>query len=224
MISKKRQVFIGILILFVIATCDNRSSNGDGQFDVYGRIVCVPYVTESSFAEFYLFHSGLPVIDGEIVVDSFSVPLVNEERGRYRLDFDFGLGDTLEYNVVSEFGSQQGMVIIPDTASIIRPQPQDTIPTGFDYTAIWQRKTGVAGYFAYLENQGGYANALTDTEIDTSADFSGDNIFNPGNDRFWVETLNGFFINDITPDGMNLPRGVVGAAGNFKDVYVGFAR
>jgi len=211
------------VMMAATASCDNRSTDNSGQFDVYGRIVYIPLITESSFTEFYIFHSGRPVINAQISVATHSVPLVDQANGRYRFEFDFGIGDTLAYSIDSEYGSSQGNVIIPDTVSIIRPLPLDTIPNGADYSVVWHRKIGVDGYFVYLQNQNGYATALTESDIDTTVVLDGHNIFNPGNDRLWVEALFGVFSSTAAPNGMNLPRGVVGAAGNYREVYVSFA-
>ena len=223
MISLRTLAAIGILIVLVAVSCDNRSTDNCGQLEIYGRIVFIPLITESSFTEFYVFHSGRPVINAEISVATQYVPLVDQANGGYRLEFDFGIGDTLAYSVNSEYGSSQGNVIIPDTVSIIRPLPLDTIPNSADYSVVWHRNIGVDGYFVYLQNQNGYASALTESDIDTTVVLDGHNIFNPGSDRLWVETLFGVFSSAVAPNGMNLPRGVVGAAGNYREVYVSFA-
>jgi hypothetical protein len=136
---------------------------------------------------------------------------------------NISIGDTVAYSVQSQYGTISGAVFIPDTVSIIYPWANDTLYYGVNFTATWHRNDLADGYFAYLENQDGLVADINELAYDTSSQFSGDYLLNLGGDRFWLETLSGVYDNEIAPNGMNLPLGVVGAAGNFREVYISFA-
>jgi hypothetical protein len=210
--------------LLIAASCNDKSTNNNGEFDVYGRIIYRPPIAGPSLADFSLFHKGNGITDAIITVKAETLIAVQSESGRYRLPLNLRIGDTLAYTISSAYGSADGNVVIPDTVEIIRPRAMDTLLTGTGFTGIWHRGSPEIGYFAYLQNQGGYVASLHETQIDTLIDFLGENILNFGADTFWVETLRGGFTSNIAPTGKLLPRGVVGAAGNFRAVYVSYAR
>ena len=97
------------------------------------------------------------------------------------------------------------------------------IPSGANYSAAWHKVDFVEGYYAFFQHQNGYAAQVRELQIDTTAQFQGQNIFNIGIDTFWVETLRGSFYAEVAPNGIILPRGIVGAAGNFRNVDISIA-
>lgn len=201
-------------------SCSDKSVNAPGSFDVYGRVVYRPLLSKLPSAEFYLFHNGQGITDARITVGLDTLALADSTDGFYKGIFPVRIGDSLSFAVVSQFGAQSGFVTIPDTASIIRPAPFDTLISGAELSVAWRRSSRVDGYYAYLESQNGLVAVITESPLDTTADMSGQNMLNIGADRFWVETLRGSFIPTVAPDGRLMPRGVVGAAGTYCDVYV----
>jgi hypothetical protein len=212
-----------VILALVFASCGDKSTNAPGVFDIYGRIVNRPFVAGLSFAEFYIFHSGQAVNDAVIIVKSDTVRHSPSEAGHYYREMNFRIGDTLSYSITSEFGVDSGTVIIPDSISIVSPQAGATLYTGTGFTATWHRGAFLDGYFAYLRHQSGNVMQVRETTTDTTAEFLGQNIIDIGVDTFWVETLKGAFNAETAPNGKILPRGVVGAAGTFRDVFVTFA-
>ncbi len=225
--SPAQPVSIALVIIAGMAigllSCGEETTGAFGFFDVYGRVVYRPAFF-GSMAEFYVYSNGVAVTDAIIIVDYITIPLVDTAAGYYGGFMEISIGDTVEYVVDSEFGFLDGIVIIPDTAAIINPSENDTLLFGSDFTAIWQRAVGADGYYTYLENQLGFVAAVTETYFDTTAFLSGSSFIESGFDIFWVEALNGPIIEAMRPDGMRVPYGVVGAAGNFREVYVKFAR
>jgi hypothetical protein len=211
---------LALFTLLLLASCGGEESTAPGLFDVYGRMVNRPLLAGLSFAEFYIFHNGDPVTDAMIIVRGDTVPMLSLEGGHYYHEMDFHVGDTLNYSINSEFGSDAGSVVIPDSVGIINPEPSEMILAGVDYSAIWHRGDFIDGYFAYFKNQRGYAARVEEIAIDTTTLFRGQNIVNLGVDTFWVETLKGSFFAETAPNGLILPRGVVGAAGNFRNVVI----
>jgi hypothetical protein len=211
---------LAFISLLFLASCSDKSTNQPGLFDVYGRMVNRPLVAGFSFAEFYIFHNGDPVTDALIMVRGDTVPMSSLEGGHYYREMDFRIGDTLDYSIDSQFGTDQGSVVIPDSVGIIRPEPSEAIFAGADYSAAWHHGDFISGYYAYFNNQNGYAARVEEIAIDTTALFRGQNIVNLGVDTFWVETLRGSFFAETAPNGLILPRGVVGAAGNFRNVDI----
>jgi hypothetical protein len=213
-------VTLALLALLLLSSCGGDESTQPGLFDVYGRIVNRPLVAGFSFAEFYIFHNGDPVTDALIIVRGDTVPMLNQQGGYYYRELDFHIGDSLNYSINSEFGSNAGSVVIPDSVGIITPLPSEVILAGSDYSAAWHRGDFIDGYFTYFKNQRGYAARVEEIAIDTTALFRGQKIVNLGVDTFWVETLKGSFFAETAPNGLILPRGVVGAAGNFRNVDI----
>lgn len=214
-------IMAGTAISFL--SCGDKTTDDYGVFDVYGRVVYRPPLFASS-AEFYIYNNGQAVTGAFITVGENVVPLVDTSSGYYSLPLQIEMGDTLEYSVSSEFGSLYGNLIIPDTAQIIRPLESDTLLFGSDFSASWQRASGADGYYSYLENQAGFVAVVTETHFDTTAILPGDGFFESGFDRFWLETLNGYFVGRVAPDGRIFPCGVVGSAASFREVYIDFAR
>ena len=215
---------MGLALLGVLfVSCGNDSSTGPGLFDVYGRIAYRPFETGLSLAEFYVFHSGEAVTDAVIIVRGDTVPQIQGQAGHYFRSLNFRIGDTLTYSINSQFGVENGTVTIPDTAGIIVPQRSEVIPSGSNYSAAWHKVDFVEGYYAFFQHQNGYAAQVRELQIDTTAQFQGQNIFNIGIDTFWVETLRGSFYAEVAPNGIILPRGIVGAAGNFRNVDISIA-
>jgi hypothetical protein len=204
-------------------SCVGDSTKPQGGFAVYGRIVYRPLLTESSLAEFFIFNGNQPVTDAIVTVGPDTVSLVDADGGAYRLGINVYIGDSLAYNIVSGVGRLSGTVTIPDTVSIFQPHPGDTISIESDFTATWRRGALVDGYYVHLENQEGLVADINVSQFDTTSLLPGDYLLNIGPDRFWVETLNGAYVDEVAPNGEILPRGVVGAAGNYKDVYIDFA-
>lgn len=214
-------VIAGTVIGFL--ACGDKATEDYGVFDVYGRVVYRPPLFTSS-AEFYIYSNGRAVTGAIIMIEDNSIPLIDTSSGYYSLPLQIEIGDTLEYSVSSEFGSLYGNLIIPDTAQIIRPLESDTLLFGSDFSASWQRASGADGYYSYLEYQGGVVAAVTETYFDTTAVLPGAGFLESGFDRFWLETLNGSVVRGVTPGGRIFPRGVVGSAAGYREVYIDFAR
>ncbi len=213
-------VFLGVLIL---TSCGNDATTGPGLFDVYGRIAFRPFETGQSLAEFYIFHNGEVVTDAIITVRSDTIPQIQGQAGHYFRSMNFRIGDTLSYSISSQFGVENGSVTIPDTIEIIRPLASEVIFSGVNYSALWHKVDFVDGYYAYFQHQNGYAAEVRELQIDTTAQFLGSNIINIGVDTFWVETLRGSFFAEVAPNGIIMPRGIVGAAGSFRNVDISIA-
>lgn len=207
----------------VIFACGDNSTDQYGAFDIYGRIVNRPPEIGSS-AEFYLYHDGEPAGDAIILVRNDTIPLAVASQGYYSKQMTIDLGDTLAYSVDSQWGTSSGTVIIPDTAEIIRPLQLDTLLYGSDFTARWREVFTGDGYFAYLQNQSGLVAAVGETRIDTSTTFRGYDIVYGGSDNFWVEVLSGLVVRGVTPDGRTMPKGIFGAAANYREVYISLSR
>jgi hypothetical protein len=225
-IFKNRYLFAGLfgaITIFIVNSCGDDATGPDGGFEIYGRVVYRALLTESPFAEFYLFHDGRPVTDGLVIVDSDTIPPDSVIDGRYTGIVNTYVGDTLAFNVITQYGGDAGSIIIPDTVAIIQPRQYDTLYSGIGFSAVWNRDLRVAGYYAHLENQEGLVADVNLLPNDTVGHFSGQYLLNYGVDRFWVETLSGDFDDRVAPNGMNLPRGVVGAAGNYREVYIQFS-
>jgi hypothetical protein len=205
-----------------ILSCGEEATRDYGSFDVYGRIVHRPPIFVSS-AEFYIYSGGEAVADADITVDDDIIPLVDTASGYYRLPLEIEIGDTLQYSVSSVFGLLDGILVIPDTAQIIQPPEGDTLLFGSDFPASWQRIPEADGYYSYLENQAGLVAAVTESYFDTTAILPGEYFSESGFDRFWLEVLRGDFTGGVMPDGRIFPRGVVGSAASFRDVFVDFA-
>jgi hypothetical protein len=208
--------------VFVFA-CASDSTNTHGDFDIYGRIIWRAPLTGRSLAEFYLFHKEDGITDALILVDGDTIPEVSVE-GRYAAPLIFNIGDTLEYSIVSTYGSATGSVIIPDTVQINRPTENDTLYTGINIFAAWNRGFQFDGYFAHLTNQDGFVASVRESVIDTTVEIGGQYVLNLGPDTFWVESLKGSFYDAYAPNGMNLPKGIVGASANFRRVNIEYAR
>ena len=211
---------VSIAVSFFISCGDKSTSPTNGAFDIFGRIVWRPPLIGLTRAEFYIFGNGQPITDAVISVKGNHVPHDTVDISHYSLDLAARIGDTLAYSITSASGTAQGTVIIPDTVNIIRPRQLDTLYTGIPFTAFWHRGVVIEGYYAHLTGQNGLVGQVTVSQIDTTVQFPGENIFNFGADTFWVETLNGLFDQAIAPNGRELPKGVVGAAGNYHLVYV----
>ncbi len=217
----RQSLAVGILMLILMTnSCSKKPTDQSRPFDVFGRIVFRPLLTIDSAAEFYVYSYGRAVTDAEIIVKQDTIPLSDAGAGYYTRPMQLQIGDTVSYSIRSEKGSLNGSVIIPDTASIIFPRYFDSLAIGVEFTAIWHLTPRADGFFAYLENQRGYVGAVTETYYDTTATLPAENSINIGHDRFWVETLSGAFSSAITPGNKIMPRGVVGAAGNSRDVYL----
>jgi hypothetical protein len=198
-----------------------------GAFDVYGRIIYRPFASTLPTAEFHLFHEGKGITDAIITLQYSgsptrdTIPLMDSTGGVYSSGFPARIDDTLSYSIKSQYGTQDGIVIIPDSVLIIRPLEFDTLTTGGEFPTIWHRGSSqVDGYFVYLEGQGGFVAAVTISQFDTTNNFSGENVVEIGSDRFWVEAMRGPFSPGVMPNGRIMPKGVVGSAGTFRDVYV----
>ena len=223
-----KKSYLTTLICFTVLTClalscGDKTKDGLLPFEVYGRVVWRPPFYGSD-AEFYIYHDGQPATDALIIVRADTVPLVNSALGRYSKGMNIGIGDSLDYSIISQFGSSSGSLFIPDTVEIVSPMAYDTLHFGSDFTAIWHEILFADGYFVYLENQDGFAAAVSEARFDTSAILNGINIANGGIDYLWVETLSGYVIRGITPDGRTLPKGVFGTAGNYREIYVSLSR
>ncbi len=205
-----------------LLSCVDETTGSFGVFDVYGRVVYRPPLLSSS-AEFYIYNNGEAVTGAIITVAENVIPLVDSASGYYSLPLEIEIGDTLEYSISSQFGSLNDYLIIPDTALITRPLEGDTLLFGLDFSASWQRVSGADGYYSYLENQAGFVAAVAETYFDTTAILPGENFFESGFDIFWLEVLSGSVIREFTPDGRIFPRGVVGSAASFREVFIDFA-
>ena len=210
-----------VSMALIFFACATDSSTTHGEFDIYGRIVWRPPLTGRSLAEFYLFHNEDGIADASILVDGDTIPSASGE-GRYFAPLVFSLGDTLEYSIVSNYGSASGTVIIPDTVQINRPADNDTLYSGVNFFAAWNRGFQFDGYFAHLTNQDGFVSSVRESIIDTTVEIGGQYILNLGPDTFWVESLKGYFYDAYAPNGMNLPKGIVGASANYRRVYIQF--
>jgi hypothetical protein len=218
-------ILIAILGISLFYSCGDKSTDNQGPFVVFGRVIFRPILAGPSSAEFYLFHKGSPITTATILVRQDTIPLQNSHNGLYSRNLqNVRIGDTLDYSISSEYGSSQGTVIIPDTAFIIRPVRFDSLFPGAGFGVTWHPVSDANGYFVHLENQNGYIATVSEARTDTSVFFSGDSLVSFGVDSLWVETLKGAFFNDFTPDGIRLPEGVVGSAGNYREVYVNFPR
>lgn len=204
-------------------TCKDNTVDGFLPFGVYGRLVYNVGLYAPT-AEFYIYHGGDAVTDAIITVEADTIPLVNASRGYYSKEMAFATGDTLEYSVSSSFGTSAGSVVIPDTAEIVSPMAGDTLRFGFGFDVDWQRAPWADGYFVYLDNQEGLVAAVTETSFDTSATLSGADMINSGIDNIRVEVLRGQFYRGQTPDDRILPEGVVGAAGNYREIYISLSK
>ena len=211
-------------LMIYVASCSDKSSNPQGTFDVYGRIIYRTTIAQpQSEAIFYLYHNGQAIRNALITVRQDTIPVSDSLSGYYHRDLVVNVGDTMSYKVTSDFGSAEGMVTIPDTVNIIRPVSfpfADTIFTGTDFFSAWHQGIRGDGYFAYLEGEGGLVSVVSETQFDTSTTMPGNNINQIGSDRFWLETLNGAFTPSLAPNGKTMPKGVVGAAANYREVYV----
>lgn len=220
-----KQVGLTILLILVLLfmACSGDTSTGPGVFDVYGRMTYRPFAAGLPFAEFYLFHNGEPISGATITINSIDIPAILSESGHYYKEWNFRINDTLTYSINSEFGTEQGTVIIPDTVEILNPAAGETIYTGASFFANWHKGQYADGYFAYLKRQTNQVADVRESQIDTTANFSGQYIVDLGIDTLWVETLRGSFYAENAPNGKVLPKGVVGAAGNYRSVYIVFA-
>jgi len=207
----------GFLILTL--SCDDSIMDNSNEFELYGRVVYKTPQAESC-AEFFIFNFDDTITDAIIVVGSDTVPLVDSSMGRYYLQMPMEIGDTINYSVLSDFGAKSGQVIIPDTVSIINPQNLETIDFGEDFDVNWIRGINADGYFVYLENQGGYVAEIAESYFDTSLTVSGLEMQIPGADYLWIEAITGEYEVMKTPFNALMPKGVVGAAGNYRDVEI----
>ena len=206
------------LSIFAVS-CNDKSSNPQGAFDVYGRIIYRPVLAQpQSEAIFYLYHNGQGIRHALITVRSDTIPVVDSIGGYYQRALEDSIGDTLSYKITSDFGSEEGQVIIPDTVTIIRLDT--TIYIGRDFFVAWRQGIRIDGYFAYLEDQNGLVAVVKESPLDTSTNMPGTNIVQIGADKFWLETLSGAFSTAATPGGKIMPKGIVGAAANYREVYV----
>ena len=204
----------------MIVSCAKKPTDQSRPFEVFGRIIFRPLLTMDSDAEFYVYSYGHAVSDAVIIVKQDTIPLADSSAGFYTKTMQLQIRDTVAYSIQSSHGSLNGNVIIPDTASIIIPHDFDSLAFGVEFTAIWHSTNRADGFYAYLQYQGGYVGAVTETYYDTTAVLPGENSINLRPDRFWVESLNGVFSNAVTPANKVMPRGVVGAAGNYREVYL----
>lgn len=213
-------VFLAFAAVAATLSCGDNATDSPGVFDIYGRVTWRPPLSGLPRAEFYLFSNGEPIHDAVITVNGQAVPRDPSIDSHYALELAARIGDTLSYSVSATQGSAEGTIIIPDTVSIIRPFALDTLFSGAGFTAIWNRGVHVEGYLTRLSAQGGLASRVMETQIDTVVEFSGNEVIEIGVDSIWVETLSGPFYRSIAPNGMELPRGVVGAAGNFHEIFI----
>jgi hypothetical protein len=227
MIDRFRGIFPAIIAVFwgilLITGCGKDTSTGPGVFDVYGRMAYRPFTAGPPIAEFYLFHNGEPIPNATIMVNSIDIPAILSESGHYFKEMNFRIGDTLTYSINSDFGTEQGTVIIPDTVEILSPTAGASLYTGVSFSSLWRKGQFVDGYFAYLKHQTNQVAQVRESQIDTTAELPGQYILDLGIDTFWVETIKGSFYAEVAPNGKVLPKGVVGAAGNYRNVYVIFA-
>jgi len=203
----------------VALSCGDKARDGFLPFEVYGRVVWRPPLFGSA-AEFYIYHDGQPVTDAQITVGLDTIPLVNAASGYYSKALTIAIGDTLDYSVESPIWSSQGTVVIPDTTEILCPVQNDTLRSGIDFTARWRNVFMASGYFVFIDDQDGLSAEVMESRFDTSAVLPGIEIINGGNKYFWVEVLGGDVLRRTAPDGRILPSGVVGAAGNYREVYI----
>lgn len=223
-ISRQRFAIIIFISIIMINSCAKKPTEQSRPFDVFGRIVFRPLLAGDSGAEFYVYANGRSVQDARIIVKQDTILLADSGAGYYTRPMAIQIGDTISYSIVSIHGTLNGNVIIPDTTSIIYPRDFDSLALGVEFTGVWHTTIQGNGFYAYLKNQRGYVGAVTETYFDTTATLPGENAINLGPDRFWVETLNGLFSNAVTPANMIMPRGVVGASGNFREVYLFLAK
>jgi hypothetical protein len=195
--------------------------SSNSGFEVFGRVIYKPALTGSS-ADIYLYYDGEPDLSGVIQVDTVSIPLVDSARGFYRSDLVIEIGDTLDYSISSLNGEMTGQVIIPDTVNILSPQNFDTFQIPCEIDMIWLRELTADGYFVYIEDQSRLFADIGRTHFDTVSIFVADDLIVPGEARVWVESLRGEFIDATTPSGYIIPKGMVGAAGAFRIVYITF--
>jgi len=214
---------LALAIACVGLTCSDNATDSYGTIDFYGRIIYRPPFVGSN-AEFYFFHNGEAYSDAIIAVENDTIPLVNSGSGYYSMEIAAQIGDTLVYSVDSPIWTSQGTVIIPDTSEIIQPIEGDTLRTGVNCSVVCRFNTGADGYFFYLDGQDGFAAEIGQTAFDTSAVLNGFDIVNGGSTYLWIESLRGVFNKRVAPNGMILPLGVVGAAGNYREVYVSLSR
>jgi hypothetical protein len=210
-------VLLGFLILTL--SCDEGIMDSNNEFRMFGRVVCKPIPAESC-AEFFLFNFDNAITDAIVVIGLDTVALVDSSSGYYYSQMLMEIGDTISYSISSDFGAQNGQVIIPDTVSIIHPQIFDTINFGEDFDVSWIRGINADGYFIYLENQERFVAEIAESYFDTSITVSGMEMQNPGVDRLWVEAISGNYEVARTPFNALMPKGVVGAAGNYRDVEI----
>ena len=91
---------------------------------------------------------------------------------------------------------------------------------GDDFEVSWRRGINADGYFVYLENQEWYVAEVAQSFFDTTIVASGVGMQEPGYDRIWVESILGDYEVTRTPFDVTMPKGVVGAAGNYRNVDI----
>jgi len=213
-------LFIAIsLVALLTLKCGDKATNSQGGFAIYGRISWRPPLSGLPLAEFYIFNDKSAVTGAVITVNADTIPAAPSENGIYRKSLNIGIGDSAYYSINSVYGSAEGVVVIPDTVSIIRPARSDTLDIGSTYTALWHSNRLYDGYYAYLEGQRIDISGVYELPQDTTLELPGSNLIDIGVDTFWVETLRGIFTPEYAPNGLLLPRGVVGAAGNYCEIY-----
>jgi len=221
MIFKRASVSLIVIILAtaLTVTCNDNATDSNVGFAVYGRVVWRPPLIGPPTAEFFVFNDANTVDGAVITVNNDTVPAASNESGVYRKNLLIEIGDSAYYSIESQYGSAEGVVIIPDTVSIVHPNRYDTLGTSFGYTAIWRSNWQYNGYYTYLSTQRFAICDILETPQDTSFEFPGNNMVGIGVDTFWVETLRGVFEAHYAPHEMLLPKGVVGAAGNYCQIY-----
>ena len=217
--SKFRAITLLIGFLILTISCDDGIMDSGDEFQLYGRIVYRPDPGQSA-AEFYIFNFNNAVNDAEILVKMDTLFLSDSIPGFYYSEISLEIGDTIDYSINSDFGARNGIVIIPDTVSILNPLENAMINFGEDFDADWNRGANADGYFVYLEYQDGLVADIVESFFDTTITISGERMQNPGYDRIWIESINGEYEVRETPFHTILPRGVVGAAGNFRNVEI----
>jgi hypothetical protein len=172
-----------------------------------------------SLAEFYVFNDGNPVNNANILVNGDTIHVTSSENGIYLWPTATNIGDSAYYSVNSPFGSVQGVVVIPDTVAIIRPARNDTLDTSSAHMSVWHANFFADGYYAHLSRQVLDAAGVFESAYDTTLEIPGLNLLDFGIDTLWVETLRGPYVSELAPNEMLLPRGVVGAAGNYCEIF-----
>ncbi|OGC95147.1 MAG: hypothetical protein A2W25_08190 [candidate division Zixibacteria bacterium RBG_16_53_22] len=200
-------------------SCGDKANETPTGFAVYGRISWRPPLSGLPLAEFYVFNDRNAVTGAIITVNGDTIPAAPSENGIYRKGLNISVGDSAYYSIYSAYGSADGTVVIPDTVSIIRPARVDTIGIGSSYIATWHSNWQYDGYYSYLDGQRINVSGVYEIPQDTTLEFPGSNLIDIGVDTFWVETLRGVFTGEYSPNGLLLSRGVVGAAGNYCEIY-----